>query len=436
MNTNVCRSVSVVLCMALSGFSAASKMQDPIESKIVQHVASDHERAVALLAETVDINSGTMNFTGVRKVSAVFEREFKALGFSTRWVEGGSFNRAGHLVAEYGKRGPRILLIGHLDTVFAEDSPFQKLERVDKNSARGPGSNDMKGGDVIIIHALRALRDAGQLERMQIRVVMTGDEENSGEPRELSKKVLIEAGEWADVAMGFEDGDGNPKTAANARRGSSGWQLRVTGTPAHSSQIFQPTVGAGAIYEAARILEGFRTALSSEPNLTFNPGVIVGGTDASLDDDSSRGSAFGKSNVIAQTVQVNGDLRALSLEQLQMARSTMRRIVADSLPGTHASIEFSDGYPPMAPTEGNSKLLALYSQVSEDHGYGPVVAINPRNAGAADISFVANSVEMALDGLGMMGTGGHTVQETADLSTLDSQTVRAAITLYRLSKKH
>lgn len=414
--------------------SHAKETVNETEAAIAKHVVAENSRAMALLQETVDINSGTMNFAGVRAVGAVFEREFKALGFATEWVDGADFGRAGHLVASYGKQGPKILLIGHLDTVFAEDSPFQKMQVIDAGAARGPGITDMKGGNVIIVQALRALRDNGQLDNLQIRVVLTGDEENSGEPLALSKQALLEAGDWADIALGFEDGDGDPKTAAISRRGSTGWRLEVTGKPAHSSQIFQPDIGDGAIFETARILDGFRSALSSVPNLSFNPGVIAGGTDAGLDADTSRATAFGKDNVIARTVYASGDLRAISPEQLDMARNTMKKIVSEHLPHTDAGIFFSDGYPPMAPTEGNKRLLSIYSRVSEDFGFGPVIAINPRKAGAADISFVADKVDMALDGLGLMGSGGHTVDEVGDLATLDAMTIRAAVTLYRLSR--
>lgn len=434
MNRFVLISFVVSALLITPGSLLAATSPNTVEKAIAAHVKKDNGRSIALLQEVVDINSGTMNLVGVRKVGDIFNREFIDLGFTTQWIDGASFNRAGHLLASYGNRGPRILLIGHLDTVFAENSPLQKMQMLGSDKARGPGVTDMKGGDVIIVHALRALRDSGQLDNMQIRVILIGDEENSGDPLALSKKELIEAGQWADIAMGFEDGDGNPKTAATARRGSSGWQLEVTGKPAHSSQIFQPEVGDGAIYEAARILDGFRIALSKEPNLTFNPGVIVGGTEVTLDSETSRATAFGKGNVIAQIVRVNGDLRASSPEQLTKARQTMQSIVDENLPHTKAKISFGDGYPPMAPTEGNAKLLAIYSGVSEDFGYGSVMAINPRNAGAADISFVASEVEMALDGLGLMGTGGHTVEEVGDLSSLDSQTIRAAVTLYRLSQ--
>ena len=206
----------------------------------------------------------------------------------------------------------------------------------------------------------------------------------------------------------------------------------MTAKPAHSSQIFQPGVGVGAIFEAARILDGFRSALSAEPNLSFNPGVIVGGTDTALDTDSSRGTAFGKGNVIAQSVRVSGDLRSISPQQLANARAAMQQIVDAHLPGANATITFAEGYPPMAPTPGNARLLAIYDSASQDHGFGAVSAINPRKAGAADISFIADRVEMAIDGIGMRGADGHTVEETADLDTLDSQTIRAAVTMHRL----
>lgn len=433
MNRQLALSLVVFASFAINAGVHAKTSPEAVEASIVAHVKKDHDRALSLLRETVEINSGTTNLAGVRQVGAVFDRELAQLGFKTQWVDGKAFNRAGHLVASRGRRGPKILLIGHLDTVFAPDSPFQKLQ-VEGNAVKGPGTTDMKGGDVIIVHALRALQASGQLDRVSVRVVMMGDEENRGEPMALANQALIEAGEWADIAIGFEDGDGDPKTAAISRRGASDWTLEVTGKPAHSSQIFQPDVGVGAIFEAARILDGFRSALSGIENLTFNPGVIVGGTDTSLDIDSSRGTAFGKGNVIAQKVRVSGDLRSISPEQLANAREAMKKIVAASLPGASATITFGEGYPPMAPTEGNARLLAIYDAASRDHGFGPVVAINPRKAGAADISFVADKVDMAIDGVGLMGAGGHTVDETADLATLDSQTIRAAVTIYRLTK--
>jgi len=405
-----------------------------IDDVIVNHVDEEAARAITLLEELVDINSGSMNFEGVRAVGDLLVPEFEQLGFDVEWIDGAPFGRAGHLLARRDRGGPKILLIGHLDTVFPVDSPFQDFEIVDEHFARGPGTTDMKGGDVIMIQALRALRAAGVLDDISVRAIFTGDEELSGSPKSLRSAVLVEAGKWADYAIGFEDGDGNPETAVIARRGSSDWTLKVSGTRAHSSLIFQPEFGDGAIYEAARILTGFRTGLSAMENLTFNPGLILGGTDVAYDAAGNRGTAFGKNNVISGSVTVTGDLRAVSLQQWEEARQKMREIVADHLPMTDASIEFGEGYPPMAPSDGNYALLGIFDEVSRSLGLGAVRAVNPRNAGAADISFVANDVEMAMDGVGLMGSGGHTLDEVADLRTLGPQTKRVAVLLYRLSK--
>lgn len=405
-----------------------------VDEVIVNHVDEEQSRAVSLLEKLVNVNSGSMNFEGVRAVGDLLVPEFEELGFSVEWIDGTPFGRAGHLVAQRDGSGPNVLLIGHLDTVFPADSPFQEFEIVDEHFARGPGTTDMKGGNVIMIHALRAMRAAGVLDDISIRAIFTGDEELSGNPKSLRSAVLVEAGEWADYAIGFEDGDGNPETAVIARRGSSGWTLEVTGTRAHSSQVFQPEFGDGAIYEAARILNAFRTELSELENLTFNPGLILGGTDVNYDAAGNRGNAFGKDNVISSSVTVTGDLRAVSLQQWEEARQKMRAIVADHLPMTGATIKFDEGYPPMAPSDGNYALLEMFDEVSQSLGLGAVRAVNPRNAGAADISFVANYVEMAMDGVGLMGAGGHTLDEVADLRTLGPQTKRVAVLLHRLSQ--
>ncbi len=404
------------------------------EKQIGQAIDQNMSWANALLERTVNINSGTMNFAGVKRVGDIFGAELKSTGFDTKWVDGSGFNRAGHLVASYGTQGPKILMIGHLDTVFAKGDDFQKLEPLAGNKVKGPGITDMKGGDVIILAAIRALKEAGVLDNVRIRIVMTGDEESSGTPLSLSKEAIIDAAKWADYALGFEDGDGNIKTAVIARRGSVGWTLEVKGRAAHSSQIFTSDVGYGAILEGARILNEFRDELSGMENLTFNPGRVLGGTRIEDDIAKNAGTTFGKNNVVAQTLKVTGGLRAQSPEQLADAKAKMQTIAADNLLHTNAILTFNEGHPPMAPTKANRQLLALYSTISEDLGYGPVAAVDPRRAGAADISFTAGYVKAAIDGLGLMGTGGHTTKETADMTTFDRNTKKAALLIYRLSQ--
>jgi glutamate carboxypeptidase len=419
----------------MTAHADAPSFLDPVEQQIVAAVDRENESAIALLEAVVNINSGTTNLAGVRAVGERFRAEFDALGFRTRWVDGASFNRAGHLVAEHAGSGLHILLIGHVDTVFDPDHPFQRFERLSPAEARGPGIIDMKGGDVIIVHALKALKAAGALEKAHISVIMIGDEEDVGQPRDLARRELGELADAADVALGFEDGPGDPRLAVIARRGSTGWTLQVTAKAGHSSQIFREEAGAGAIFEAARVLQLFRDRLSHDPLLTFNPGVIIGGTAVTFDREASRGTAGGKSNVIAAEAIVEGDVRAISHEQLASAKAAMQAIVAEALPHTSSTIEFDDSYPPFAPTDGNRRLLSMYDQASRDTGAGPVAASDPRAAGAADISFTAGRVEMALDGIGLMGRNDHSEQETADLATLPSQTKRAAVLLHRLTRQ-
>jgi len=404
------------------------------ERTVASAVDSHNRDALALLERLVNINSGTMNFAGVRQVGDILRAQFDTLGFKTRWVDGAAFHRAGHLVAEHPGPGPKILLIGHLDTVFEPTSPFQRFQKLNDSTAGGPGIIDMKGGDVILLYALRALRDAGMLDKMNVTVVYDGDEEEAGTPVDAARRALVDAATGARVALGFEDGAADPKTAVISRRSAGSWTLKTTGHPAHSSQIFKPEVGAGAVYEASRILHEFYTRLSTEQYLTFNPGLALGGTLLKVDSTGTDGSASGKRNVVAEHMEVTGDLRTLSPAQHDKAKRTMQDIVSHHLPHTSATIEFDDGYPPMAPTEGNKRLLAMYDRASRDLGFGGVVAVDPSRAGAADVSFIASKVPMIIDGIGLSGHDDHTEKETADLRMLAPMTKRAALLMYRLTQ--
>ncbi|HUE77267.1 MAG TPA: M20/M25/M40 family metallo-hydrolase [Longimicrobiales bacterium] len=421
--------------IALAALLAVQQALAPAEVRMVEHVDAGAGQAVELLQWSVDINSGTLNREGVRRVAELLIPEFRALGFETRYEPlPDSLERGGHLIAERrGSRGARLLLIGHLDTVFERDSPFQRFELVGAETATGPGVADMKGGNIVILQALRALDAEGALDNTTITVVLTGDEERPGEPVDVARAALVEAARNSDIALGFEGGsrDEEGHLGVIARRSASSWILRVTGTPAHSSGVFSARVGAGAIFEAARILDRFYTELRGEPNLTFNPGLMVGGTEAELGD--GRGRAAGKTNVVAEGAIVHGDIRTLTDEQLARTRDRMRAIVADSRPATRAEIVFSDGYPSMPPTAGNRALLERMDEVSRALGMGPVRPFDPGRRGAADISFVARYVD-GLDGLGPLGAGSHTVDERVDLPSLHAATRRAAVLIYRLTR--
>ena len=402
------------------------------EKRIIKNVEQNNAEAISFLEKVVNINSGTLNIKGVEKVGQEFATAFEALGFESTWIPmPEEMNRAGHLFAEIkGSKGKKLLLIGHLDTVFEEDSPFQTFEMVNDSIAHAPGGNDMKGGDVIVLYALKALKENGLLNDAQIIVAFTGDEESTGDPLEKSRKDLIAAAKRSDIALGFENSTGF-NYATVARRGSSGWKVEVEGKRAHSSSIFSENTGAGAIFEMSRILNGFYTDVRGEDLLTFNPGTLLGGTFVEFDDKTSKGTVFGKTNVVAQKAEVRGGLRFISEEQKERTRDKMREVVANNLPQTSATVTFTDSYPAMQPTDGNKALLAKLNKVSLDLKQGEVLAYDPGKRGAADTSFVAEYVD-CLDGLGTMGNAAHTPEETVNLNTIEALTKRTALLIYRL----
>ena len=424
-----------ILCVLVASTAIGADFSAE-EQRMIEWIDAHAEAANDLLAETVRISSGTMNHEGVRQVGRVMRRELDAIGLETEWIDmPPEVNRAGHLFARKQGTGKRFLMIGHLDTVFEADDAFQGYER-EENIARGPGVDDMKSGNVIIVYALKALHEIGALDDIPVVVAYTGDEEKSGSPQSISRRDLIDAGKWADIALGFESAIHFDETdwATIARRSSSGWILTVTGKQAHSSGIFDEETGAGAIFEAARILNAFYEEVRGEQHLTFNAGTVQGGTDVEYDPQMNRGTTFGKTNVVPNTVIVHGGIRTISDEQLKRARDRMRTVVANSLPQTSAAIEFRDGYPSMAPTIGNRHLQAVLSDINIALGRGPMPALDPSLRGAADISFVAPHTD-GLAGLGALGKGGHSPNESLDLDTMTLAIKRAALLVYRLSRE-
>ena len=425
----------VLAALTLTPCPARAAPPTPREQVMLTTIDAEQTRSLALLQRVVDQNSGSRNSAGVRAVYEMLRPEFAALGFTVRWVPMAQTGRAGHLIAVHrGAAGrKRLLLIGHLDTVFEADSPFQKYEVLDAAHIRGPGVSDDKGGDVVMIAALRAMSAAGTLARANIEVVLTGDEEDSGEPLALARADLVAAGKRAEAALDFEGlarQDGLDMGSV-ARRSATDWTLTVTARSAHSSGVFSAASGDGAIYALARIVAAFRTELA-EPNLTYNVGLIAGGASASLADDQAHAQAAGKTNIIAGQAVARGDLRGLTPEQIARAKAKMAEIVARTYPGATATLKLDEGYPPMAPTPGNRALLARLNGVNETLGLAAMGELDPLKRGAGDISFVAADVD-SLVGLGPASTGDHTAEETVDVPSIWRQAKRAALLMSRLA---
>jgi glutamate carboxypeptidase len=410
------------LALGADGLSAG-------ERKVVEAIDARAPEALALLERVVNIPSATQNLDGVREVGRVFAAEFDRLGFATRWEEmPAEMGRAGHLIAERaGTRGKRLLLIGHLDTVLEG----RKFERKG-GRAYGPGACDMKGGDVVLLFALKALHDAGRLDGKRLAVIFTGDEEAAGDPVEKSRASMRELARRSDLALAFESVIG--ETATVARRGVASWTLKVKGPTGHSAGIFGNRLGPGAVFEAARVLDAFRRELPVKDGLTYNPSLVLAGTEVDHTDGvSGEGTARGKRNVVPGSVVVEGDLRFVTNPQRDAAEKTMRAILAQSLPRTSAELTFDDGeYPAMAPTPANYAILSVLDRASRDLGLGSVKPLDPAQRGAGDISFVAPLLP-GLDGLGARGERAHSPDEWVDLDSIPAQVRRAALLIDRLT---
>lgn len=430
-------SAPLALSLFLAAMPAQAAPPTKAEQTMIATVDAEQARHLALLEKLVNQNSGTRNLKGVRAVHDMLVPEFEALGFTVRWVDQSAVGRAGHFIAEHkGKKGTkRLLLIGHLDTVFELDHPFQKFERISTDKVKGPGAADDKGGIISMLAALRAMHKAGTLKHANIEILLTGDEEEAGLPLSIARADLIAAGKRADAALDFEglSQEDGKDMGSIARRSAGNWRVTVTARSGHSSGIFSERAGEGAIYPLAQILAAFRKELP-EPNLTFNVGMVAGGASASIAESGANAEATGKTNIIPGTAVAMGDLRALSRESIDRTVAKMKAIVARPFNGGEASFVFEDKYPPMAPTAGNRALLDRLNGVNTTLGLPAMAALDPLKRGAGDVSFVAADVD-SLVGLGPASDGDHTSAEMVDVPSLWRQAKRAALLMTRLSRE-
>jgi glutamate carboxypeptidase len=426
------RSIALLCTTILSGYVNGQSLSTT-EKQLIKNAEDGMPATLDLLERSVNINSGTFNIDGIKSVGDLYGKELKAMGFTVAWIRlPDSLQRAGHLVGyRKGKKGKKLLLIGHLDTVFEPDMPTNPYRLLNDSIATGQGVNDMKGGDVMIIACLKAMDAAGLLKESNITVYLTGDEENAGDPAWVSRGDFIARAKQHDIALSFEGAQGM-NTVVTSRRGASEWKLEVEAQQAHSSGIFGKP-GYGSVYEAARIINEFREQLSDERYLTFNPALFIGGSEVSYDSNAQKGRVTAKTNIIAPRSVVIGDLRFLTEDQKEDAREKMRQIVSKHLPGTNASISFKDGIPSMPPSPGNDSLLRAMNEINLALGYGTVVANDPASRGAGDISYIARYLA-CLDGLGASGSGAHAPGETINLKEYLQLIKRTTVLIYRLTR--
>jgi glutamate carboxypeptidase len=430
------RKIVFFLIFFHAGIVSASQHFPLDENEIINYIDNHKDEQLKLLERLVNINTGTENKEGVEQAGEIIKKELTKLGLKTRWDRlPEPMKHAGSLIATHHSEGKRILIIGHIDTVFPLDSNFQSFHlSSDHKTAIGPGVIDDKGGIVTIIYALKALHHIGMLERSNISIVLTGDEEQAEKPTKITRKALKKEAINSDIALGFEFSLTNNQLVTS-RRGLSEWHLYSNGKSGHSSKIFHMESGYGAIYEAARILNDFSTQLSNIHGLTINPGIILGGQYVNENTTTNNGIAKGQKNIISSQALIHGDLRFTSNEQKNMAEQKMYEIAEKSLPLTSSNLIFNNIMPVMEESEGNINLLREFSDINQDLGGCNLYPVPVNERGGADISYISQYVSASIDGLGPWGEGPHTHNESLNIDSLYHSTKRAAIFINRYIKK-
>ena len=423
-----------LLCLLSLGSMVCLPAQASIQESIQQYLNNQAPQQLALLKTLVAINSGTRNKAGVERVGNQLIPLLHELGFQTRWQAlPDGMQHAGSLIAEHPVPGqPTLLLIGHLDTVFPADSPFQRFTlSADGKHASGPGVIDDKGGIVVMLYALKALQQANLLARANIAIILTGDEEQAARPITVSRAALRQLATADTIALGFEFALSDRQLVIG-RRGLAEWWLSSTGKAQHSSTIFQADVGFGAIYEQARVLSQFASQLAKTPDLTINPGLQLGGQQLEENSLLEKGQVYGKKTIIASQALTHGDLRFASQQQLEQTSQRMQEIARQSLPGSHSEIRLQSIMPVMTPSAANQRLLENFSRINQQLGGPALSAVPIAERGGADISYIANQVSAAIDGLGPWGSGAHSPQETLTVDSLSQASARVALFIARM----
>ena len=397
------------------------------EREIVSWVADQEDDMVALLERLTNINTGTLNKAGVAEVVGLLNTELLQLGFDSRTLAGDviempscpgseyTIDVADHLLATKSGEGKRMLMIGHVDTVFPVDSPFQTFSR-DGDTAYGPGVSDMKGGLVVMLYALKALNHFGELEDKAISILLNSDEEIGSLS---SRKYVEQQAALHDFGLVYESSGNNRLT--RARKGLGQARFVVTGRASHAGGAHQQ--GRSAIKELAYKIVQIENMTDYESGVTVNVGVINGGE---------------ARNTIAPCAEALVDLRYPEPQQGLDAVKRWEEIFGSVYSYPVDSGELSTNSwtslhrPPKIPTEESDALLNKTIAIGRLLGQEFTVT---DSGGGTDGSLTQAAGLPTLDSLGSDGTGAHSKREQGRISSLVERAQLSVVLIGRLAKQ-
>jgi len=354
---------------------------------------------VEALRELVDIDSGTFTRTGVNRVADRCEARFRAAGWEVERIaheplEGDGARLGDIVIGTIGHGAPRVLLVGHTDTVFSEGAARERPFTIEGDKAYGPGVCDMKSGLLGGFFAVELLQEAGALEG-SVTYICNPDEE-IGSP--FSKPVIHDRAQAADAALVLEPARSGGRVVT-ARKGVTDFRIMVSGRAAHAG--VEPKKGASAVLEAAHKIVALHALNDRWPGVTVNAGVVEGGT---------------RPNVVAERCEVHVDIRAPEEQALDRTeREALRIAESSTVPGTTSVVRMAANHRPMERTEGTAALLEIARGVGREVGFE--VDETP-TGGASDANTTSAAGAPTLDGLGPIGGDAHSPAEWLDLGSI------------------
>ena len=386
-------------------------MPDP--HRLRAAVVAREQRFLAELERLVNIDCGSYTASGVNEVADFVADALRELGADVRRVphepEPGRHQLGDLVIGQLNGSGPRLLLIGHMDTVFDPGTAATRPYRSSGGRAYGPGVTDMKAGLLAGLHALAALLETG--ERPSVTFVANPDEE-IGSP--FSTPFIRELAPEHDAALVLECARANGDIVSS-RKGIADYHITFAGRAAHAG--VEPEKGRSAILEAAHQVLALHALNGQWPSVTVNAGVIEGGT---------------RPNVVAERCEIEVDLRAATVDAFAAAAAEVERIAASpTVDGVSVTVERIAGHPPMEKSDASSRLVDLVISIAGDLGFAFADAAT---GGASDANTCAALGVPTLDGLGPVGGDDHSVDEWLDLSSVVPRTTLLASLIGRIEE--
>jgi glutamate carboxypeptidase len=386
------------MAFLLAGALAAPAAAKPPARDAKVWAAAEAARTAQLqtLEQVVNIDSGTGDVEGGRKVASLLIPRLKALGMSVETVGAEAPGLPENIVARLDGTGKgRILMIGHIDTVFGPGTVAQRPFRIAGERAMGPGVSDEKGGVIEGLYALQILHDLGFRDFGRITfLIETSEERGSPGTRALIQRLVGEA----DVELNLEPGDA-PDAATVWRKGSATYHIDVKGRAAHAGVA--PQDGRNAATELIHQIQADDVFPHSGEGLTANLTVMSAGT---------------RANIIPEDAAAQINVRVRDKADFDRVQRTLEENAQKTqVPDTKVTITREPSFPPLANNPGTDALAAraeaIYAGIGRTLGRGG-------NGGASESALAYEAGVAALDGLGPVGGGFHSDKEFLELGTV------------------